>query len=123
VAQQSTVAFVDDLDGTVPAEETVTFALDGTRYEIDLSAAHAATLREDLSTWVTHARRTGGRTRRSPIRAAAHQADPSPSHRGSHGVGRGQGPAVRAWARTQGFSVSARGRIPAAVQDAFDAAH
>ena len=44
MAQQSTVAFVDDLDGTVPAEETVTFALDGTSYEIDLSAAHAATL-------------------------------------------------------------------------------
>jgi len=34
VAQQSTVTFVDDLDNTVPADETITFTLDGTSYEI-----------------------------------------------------------------------------------------
>lgn len=64
----------------MPAEEAVTFALDGTRYEIDLSASHAAAMRDDLGFWVTHARRTssGGRARRSPTRPAARQAGPSP---------------------------------------------
>lgn len=71
IAQQRVTTLVDDLDDTVPAEETVTFALDGTSYEIDLSAEHAAGMRDDLRTWVTHARRTsrGGRARRSPTPA------------------------------------------------------
>ncbi len=124
VAQQSTVTFVDDLDDTVPAEETVTFTLDGTSYEIDLSVEHAATMREDLATWVTHARRTssGGRTRRSPIRSAGRKTAPTPRTGGRTPADRAQAGAVRDWARSNGYTVSGRGHIPAAVQDAFDAA-
>ena len=66
MAQQTTTTLVDDLDDTVTAEETVSFGVDGTAYEIDLSAEHATALRADLATWVDHARRTGGRSRRSP---------------------------------------------------------
>jgi len=42
VAQKITVALEDDLTGG-PADETVPFAVDGTAYEIDLSAKNAAT--------------------------------------------------------------------------------
>ncbi len=68
VAQQTTTTLVDDLDDTLAANETVAFGLDGTDYEIDLNAEHATALREDLATWVDHARRTSGRSRRSPAR-------------------------------------------------------
>jgi hypothetical protein len=115
VAQQTTVAYVDDLDNDLAAEETLPFALDGVSYEIDLTAAHAATLRDDLATWVSHARRTGGRS-----------TTPSPRPRTATGrttADREQTAAVRAWARSNGYTVSDRGRIPAAVQNAFDAAH
>lgn len=44
-------ALVDDLDGT-DAEETVKFSLDGIVYEIDLSAANAARLREIFAPYV-----------------------------------------------------------------------
>lgn len=125
MAQQSVATFVDDLDDTVPAEETITFALDGTDYEIDLSTAHAATMRDDLRTWVTHARRTSsssGRARRSPTPAGGRMT--CAKRTGARtAADRAQAGAVRAWARNNGHTVSDRGRIPAAVQEAFDAAH
>ena len=61
MAQKVTVLLVDDIDGG-SADETVSFSLDGVSYEIDLTAAHAAELRESFATWVGHARKTGGRT-------------------------------------------------------------
>ena len=60
MAQQVQVLLVDDIDGG-KAAETVSFSLDGVSYEIDLSAKNAAKLRDALSTWVGHARRSGGR--------------------------------------------------------------
>jgi hypothetical protein len=55
MAQKVQVLLVDDIDGGT-ADETVTFALDGVSYEIDLTSAHAAELRDALGTWVGHAR-------------------------------------------------------------------
>ncbi|MEH3077536.1 MAG: Lsr2 family protein [Quadrisphaera sp.] len=109
MAQTLQVVLVDDLDGG-PAEETVSFSLDGTDYEIDLSAEHAARLRDDLAVWVGHARRTtaGRRTRAtSGASGAAGGADVA---------------AVRAWARENGHTVNERGRVPAAVVEAYRAA-
>src|SRR5260370_36568048 len=40
------VLLIDDLDGTTPGAETVSFGLDGTAYEIDLTTAHAREFRE-----------------------------------------------------------------------------
>jgi len=108
--------FVDDLEDTVPAEETATFILDRTSYEIDLRAEHAATMREDLRTRVTHARR-------SPTRSAGRKTAPTPRTGTRTPADRAQVGAVRDWARTNGYTVSDRGRIPAAVQEAFDGAH
>lgn len=59
----------DDLEGNdTPAAETITFALDGAIYEIDLSKTNATRLREQLSPW-TKAARAGAKTprRRTPV--------------------------------------------------------
>lgn len=113
MAQRVHVVLVDDIDGT-DADETVTFALDGTGYEIDLTEAHASALREALAPYVGHARkadsaRSGRRGRRTGSRAAA-TGGPSATE-------------VREWARANGFEVSDRGRVSATVRDAYDAAH
>lgn len=109
MAQKVNIILVDDLDGS-DADETVTFGLDGTTYEIDLSDAHAAALREALSGYVGHARKVTGGARRG--RKAG----------GSTGSGSNTKD-VREWAREQGMEVSERGRISADIQQAYDAAH
>ncbi len=59
MAKKVTVTLVDDVDGEAPADETVEFGVDGVTYEIDLSSKNAEKLRNQLSTWVEHARRVG----------------------------------------------------------------
>jgi hypothetical protein len=113
MAQRVQVLLVDDIDGG-DAAETVTFALDGVSYEIDLTEANAARLRDDLAPWVGHARRSGGRK--------------APARRGSNGggatrSGRSDLAEIREWARKNGHKVSDRGRISADVQAAYDKAH
>ncbi len=63
MAKIQIVTIVDDIDGSAAAE-TVEFALDGVRFEIDLSSHNAAKLRATLEPWIAAARRTGGRRRR-----------------------------------------------------------
>ncbi|MBC9822331.1 Lsr2 family protein [Terrabacter sp. MAHUQ-38] len=109
MAQRVEVVLIDDVDGG-KAAETVTFALDGVSYEIDLSDKNARKLRDDLATWTGHARRAGSARTGSRRRAA------SAPKRADLG-------AVREWARANGHNVSDRGRISADVQAAYDKAH
>ncbi|ACZ31981.1 hypothetical protein Xcel_2975 [Xylanimonas cellulosilytica DSM 15894] len=111
MVQKTQVVLIDDIDGT-EADETVTFALDGVSYEIDLTSAHAAELREALASWIGHGRK-------SSARAAA--APRSTGRRTS--ADRAQLAKIREWARDNGFKVSDRGRISAEVIAAFEAAH
>ncbi|WP_232664275.1 histone-like nucleoid-structuring protein Lsr2 [Pseudonocardia sp. TRM90224] len=60
MTRQTTVTLVDDLDGG-EAVEQMTFGLDGHLYEIDLSAANSATLREVLAPYVAAGRRKTSR--------------------------------------------------------------
>jgi nucleoid-associated protein Lsr2 len=115
MAQKVTVQLVDDLDGT-PSEDisTISFALDGASYQIDLTDDNAERLRDTLADYVNAARRTGGRIKRS---AAA--ATPSPRT----AANREQTKTIREWARNNGFDLAERGRIPANVLQAFDDAH
>jgi len=111
MAQRVQLILEDDFDGG-EAVETILFALDGVSYEIDLSEGNAASLRDDLATWVGHARRVGGRatTRRAAKPAPAAAAASSPAE-------------IRAWARESGYDVSERGRVPAGVMQAYADAH
>jgi hypothetical protein len=106
---------IDDFDGESHATETVTFALDGVGYEIDLSSPNAGKLREVIRPWQQNGRRVGnqkrGATQRGKTAPAAPRIDPS------------QARAIREWAGANGYTVSPRGKIPAAVHEAFEAAH
>lgn len=101
MAQKVQVLFTDDLDGS-DAEGTVSFALDGTAYEIDLSAQNAAALRAVLKPYVAAARKTGG----------ARGIGQRRSRRNASGVNPVQ---VREWAKANGITVNDRGRVPASV--------
>ncbi len=114
MAQKVQVILVDDVDGG-EAEETVSFALDGVAYEIDVSAENAEALREAVSPWIGHARRVGGRAS-SRSRSAA-----SKSRNGSSS--RVDPSELRAWARSAGYQVSDRGRVSAEIMAAYEAAH
>ena len=68
MAQQTTVRFVDDLDGS-EAVGTVTFALENRAYEIDLSDENTDKLHEALAPFIEHGsqgRRTFGWARPHP---------------------------------------------------------
>jgi len=116
MAQKVDVRFVDDLDGS-EASGTVSFALDGRAYEIDLSEENAAKLRDSLATFVAAARRTGSRRSRSQ-RSSTSEAPAAPARPSREATA-----AVRTWARENGHEVSERGRIPKAVIEAYNSAH
>jgi hypothetical protein len=107
VAQKTVVELVDDLDGG-EADETVTFALDGVDFMIDLSAENANRLRDTLAEYVGHARRTDKRNGK----AVARRGDVKPDTQ-----------AIREWARSQGENVAERGRISQDLVIRFQAAH
>jgi hypothetical protein len=113
MAQKIQVLLVDDLDGS-EAQETVAFALDGTSFEIDLSSGNAAKLRNAIAPYVGHARRAS----RGPGRGAG-----SRGGRGTARADREQTQAIREWARNNGHQVSDRGRVPASVVEAYNAAN
>jgi hypothetical protein len=55
MAERIEVELVDDIDGS-PAQHTITFALDGVHYEIDLNKQHAKQLRSTFAPYVEKAR-------------------------------------------------------------------
>jgi hypothetical protein len=110
MAQKVSIVLVDDLDGS-QADETVSFGLDGTSYEIDLNDTNAATLRDALSGYIGHGRKVGAAPRRGRKSSAAPAAG-GPSAR-----------EIRDWARSNGHDVPDRGRVSAEVREAYAAAH
>ena len=119
MAQQVNVKFVDDLDGS-DAAGTVSFAIDGRAYDIDLSEDNAARLRDSLASFVAAARKSGRSAAAISGRASKMTAS---SGRRPQPLDREQTAAIRAWARQNGHQVSDRGRISKTVVDAFQAAH
>ena len=109
MAQRHFVRLVDDLTGA-DADETVSFALDGAAYEIDLTEENAQRLREILAVYVSNGRRSASGTRRGDVRRTT-RAD------------REQTAAIRKWARSNGFEIGDKGRIPTHVVDAYNTAH
>ena len=110
MAQKVQVLLVDDLDGG-EADETVTFALDGKTYEIDLTTANADKLRGLLDPYVKGGRRTGGRGAGSRGKARAASG-------GSQDTAQ-----IRAWAKENGYEVNDRGRVPATIREAYEKAN
>ena len=107
MAQRVNIVLVDDIDQS-DAEETVTFGLDGKEYTIDLNAKNAKKLRDALAPYVAHGRPVSSRGGRRSAKSAAGGAAASE---------------IRAWARENGMDVPERGRVSAAVREAYAAAH
>ncbi|MFI5635440.1 Lsr2 family protein [Streptomyces sp. NPDC051664] len=102
--------YTDDLTGEESSEiNTYTILVNGAGVEIDLTPESHDTLMEALHPFL-HA--NGARRVRSP--QLGRTATPSAS--------RTDAPAVRAWARRNEYGVSARGRIPRNVHDAYEKA-
>jgi hypothetical protein len=113
VAKRTVLMLIDDLDGG-DADETIAFGIDGTQYEIDLSAKNATTMREALARYVKAGTRVG-RSSTSPARPASGRG------RAPARVDRDQNRAIREWAHNKGIDVSDRGRIKQDVVDRYHA--
>src|ERR1700742_2890665 len=97
MAQKVQVLLVDDLDGG-EATETVSFGLDGSSYEIDLSSANADKIRKELALYTEKARKVSAPARRRRAE-------------------------IREWAKQRGYHVNERGRIPASIVSEYEASH
>lgn len=111
MAKQIQEILIDDLDGG-EANETVSFAIDGSSYEIDLSEGNAKKLRAALSPFVKSARKSGP--------AVARRRG---GRGGSRQMSRELSSEIRAWAKQHGLQVSERGRIAKTIVDKYEAAH
>src|SRR4051794_18157460 len=114
MAQRIVTELTDDTNGK-PADETVTFALDGRDYEIDLTSKNAVALRKAFDLYVKNGRRLGGGGRRARTPGGASSTPRAKSDLDTK--------AVREWANKNGHKVSERGRIPSSVIEAYQAAH
>lgn len=119
MAQKIMVSLVDDIDGG-EAAETVTFAVDGVQYEMDLSTKNGEKFRKAITPFVDKARRVG---RAKDSRTATATAHRSRSAASNGGGGKLDLTKVRAWARENGYQVSERGRVSGEIQKAYQAAH
>lgn len=108
MVQKVQILLVDDIDGG-DADETIEFGIDGVNYEIDLSTKNARALRDSFAVYVAEARKVAS-TRRRGGRRSASRGGESPAQ-------------IREWARSNGFDVSARGRVSTEVREAYTAAH
>ena len=111
MAQKTLIQLVDDLDGSALVDgegKTVTFALEGVSYEIDLSQSHVDELTQALAPYIAVGRKVGGR--KSTARTSVGKSDPAELQK------------IRDWAKNNGHAVSDRGRIAASVRDAYNAA-
>jgi hypothetical protein len=115
MAQQTTVRFIDDLDGS-DASGTFDFSIDGRQYQIDLSDENAAKLRDALAPYIGAARKAGGRGRGRASRQTAVAEKSTRSNRDETAT-------IREWARANGHKVNDRGRISKSVMEAYQAAN
>ena len=104
----TTTEYTDDIDGS-KAEGTVSFAFEGTTYEIDLSKSNVRAFEKAMALYVGHARKVRATRTKATSRGKAN--------------GKTDLSAVREWATANGYDVAPRGRVATEVLEAFDAAH
>ncbi len=114
MAQKVQILLTCDLDEEdVPAVETVTFSYDGNSYAFELCEDHLEEFSSTMQGYIASARRADGPGRRARVSAAPRVAGRSTKEDLAP---------VREWARSNGYRVSDRGRIPGEVRDAYAAA-
>lgn len=111
MTQRMKIELISDLDGG-HADETVHFGIDGTNYQIDLSTADARALRKVLEQYAKAGRKLPASASKGGKAASA----------ASTTSRRDTARKVREWAKDNGYSISARGRVPAEVVEAYQKA-
>ena len=106
MARQVRVILTDDIDGSEGAK-TIEFSLAGKTYSIDLADANARKLEAALA----------------PFIAKADKVTRPRISRGTPRVRSGKAVEMRDWARANGYAINERGRVPAHIVAAFEAAH
>lgn len=112
MAKKVSVTFACDYDAKeIPDGEHKlrAFSLDGRDYEIDLCLRHSQKLDELFGKFAERARKAPGRgTTRPKRRTSAHRRHSAE---------------IRRWAKSNGITVSDRGRIPAEAIEKYNASH
>lgn len=121
MAQKVIVQLVDDFDGG-EAEETISFALDGVSYEIDLASQNAEALRKAVAPYAERGRRVG-RAKPTSRPRTQHRQHTAPAAAPAGPTGPVNREAIRTWAKENGYDVADRGRISREVMAAFDHAN
>jgi hypothetical protein len=107
MAQKTIVSLIDDISGG-PADETVSFGVDGQDYVIDLAADSAGKMRVVIGRYAGVARVV----KVTPVRPRRHTRT---------GAGRQRSREIRQWAIERGLLTSERGRIPEHVAREYEA--
>ncbi|WP_433282379.1 Lsr2 dimerization domain-containing protein [Pseudonocardia xinjiangensis] len=110
--------FVDDVSGEeIPAEGAqVTFAFQGTTYEIDLGEENRAAISADFEKWITFARIV----RPGPVAARRRNGAGRPTSAPTGTAGKitaanDENAMARAWFKSTGGEIGIRGRLPSHV--------
>jgi hypothetical protein len=116
-----TTIITDDLDGSGGAQ-TLTFAIEGTEYVIDLSKKNRSVFEKALKPFIDAARpsRSTPKTRRPAAKAAPAKKATRPRAKANSALDL---KAIRAWAVESGMTISDRGRIAGDIVAAYQAAH
>ena len=101
------LAKVKDPDTEVPADQTITFAVNGAEYKIDLTDKNAEAFLKKVA----------------PYQQAAQKVRSVRASRRRPSVARQKSANIRDWARKHGIAVNDRGRIPVDVIAEYEAAH
>lgn len=98
------VAYAQDPETEVPADETIHWSLDGREMSMDLSAANAEAFRRVVAPWAAISKTIGSKRRRTAMH-------------------RRRSAEIRSWAGKKGIKIGDRGRIPASVIAQYEAEH
>lgn len=116
---------VDDLDGTSTPAETVPFQVGTQKWEIDLTEANKEALIAALTAlapFTSAARPVTPPAAKPRVRKSRAKTQPRERPRQVR-LSPKETAAIRAWAAETGQEVSERGPLPAAVVNAYNAAH
>ena len=112
MAKKTFVELYDDVTGEridtrIVSSPTISFAIDGVEYEIDLGAKNRDKLYAAFEPYIHAARKVGGRRR------------PAATSTTSSGLSKVEIMKIRDWAQTSGHKVSARGRLSKELVEAY----
>lgn len=114
MSRKETITFYDDLDGKPIDPEEITvkqFSVGNKTYQLDLRPTNVEKFEKDMGKWIEHATKVPqGSSTRSTRQA-------------NRGTPKEELVKIREWARSNDYTVSDKGRVPAYIMEAYYAAN